>query len=42
MCGNARRTAEGWQETFVSTYATSHPWEDFAETWAHYMHIVDT
>jgi hypothetical protein len=23
-------------------YATSHPWEDFAETWAHYLHIVDT
>jgi hypothetical protein len=19
-----------------------HPWEDFAETWAHYLHIVDT
>ena len=32
----------GWQEMFVSVYATSHPWEDFAETWAHYLHIVDT
>ncbi|MDE1172591.1 MAG: putative zinc-binding peptidase [Parvibaculaceae bacterium] len=31
-----------WQEHFISTYATSHPWEDFAETWAHYLHIVDT
>ncbi len=31
-----------WQESFISTYATSHPWEDFAETWAHYLHIVDT
>ena len=31
-----------WQEGFVSAYATSHPWEDFAETWAHYLHIVDT
>ena len=31
-----------WQERFVSAYATSHPWEDFAETWAHYFHIVDT
>jgi hypothetical protein len=31
-----------WQETFVSAYASSHPWEDFAETWAHYLHIVDT
>lgn len=32
----------GWQEHFVSAYATSHPWEDWAETWAHYLHIVDT
>jgi hypothetical protein len=31
-----------WQESFVSAYATCHPWEDFAETWAHYFHIVDT
>ena len=31
-----------WQERFVSAYATSHPWEDFAEAWAHYFHIVDT
>jgi hypothetical protein len=31
-----------WAEHFVSAYATSHPWEDFAETWAHYLHIVDT
>ncbi|HEY0522701.1 MAG TPA: putative zinc-binding peptidase [Stellaceae bacterium] len=31
-----------WQEHFVSAYASSHPWEDFAETWAHYLHIVDT
>jgi hypothetical protein len=25
----------------VSAYATSHPWEDWAETWAHYLHMVD-
>ncbi len=31
-----------WQVCFISAYATSHPWEDFAETWAHYLHIVDT
>jgi hypothetical protein len=31
-----------WQANFVSTYATSHPWEDWAETWAHYLHMVDT
>lgn len=33
---------KGWQANFVSTYATTHAWEDFAETWAHYLHIVDT
>jgi hypothetical protein len=32
----------GWQDDFISMYAASHPWEDFAETWAHYLHIVDT
>ena len=41
-----RHYAEGapanWPENFISAYATSHPWEDFAETWAHYLHIVDT
>ena len=31
-----------WQQTHISAYATSHPWEDFAETWAHYLHLVDT
>lgn len=33
---------ENWQENFISRYASAHPWEDFAETWAHYLHIVDT
>jgi len=31
-----------WSETFISEYATMHPYEDWAETWAHYMHIMDT
>ncbi|MGF7149025.1 hypothetical protein FHS96_002667 [Sphingomonas zeicaulis] len=31
-----------WEEAYVSAYATVHPWEDFAETFAHYLHIVDT
>lgn len=31
----------GWQEKFISSYAQSHPWEDWAETWAHYLHMVD-
>ncbi|MFD1745581.1 putative zinc-binding metallopeptidase [Rhizobium helianthi] len=31
-----------WQDNFISAYASSHPWEDFAECFAHYLHIVDT
>lgn len=31
----------GWQQHHVSAYATAHPWEDWAETWAHYLHMVD-
>lgn len=31
-----------WQQQFISSYASMHPWEDWAETWAHYLHIVDT
>jgi len=31
----------GWQDHFISSYAQSHPWEDWAETWAHYLHMVD-
>lgn len=34
-------TLPEWQDHFVSEYATAHPWEDFAETWAHYLHMVD-
>jgi hypothetical protein len=30
-----------WQEKHVSAYASAHPWEDWAETWAHYLHMVD-
>jgi hypothetical protein len=41
-----RHYAEGppadWSERFISAYASMHPWEDWAESWAHYMHIVDT
>jgi hypothetical protein len=31
-----------WQDRHVSAYASAHPWEDWAETWAHYLHMVDT
>jgi hypothetical protein len=31
-----------WAQRFVTSYASSHPWEDWAETWAHYLHMADT
>lgn len=31
-----------WQSQFISAYAGSHPWEDWAETWSHYLHMFDT
>jgi len=31
-----------WTDHFISAYASMHPWEDWAESWAHYMHIMDT
>ena len=41
-----RHYAEGpppdWHLRFVSSYASSHPWEDWAETWAHLLHMADT
>jgi len=30
-----------WAQHHVSAYAAAHPWEDWAETWAHYLHLVD-
>ncbi|MCV7176726.1 zinc-binding metallopeptidase family protein [Mycolicibacterium sphagni] len=37
-----RGAPAGWQASFISEYATMHPWEDFAECFAHYLHITDT
>ena len=33
---------KSWRGTSISKYATMHPWEDFAETFAHFLHICDT
>ncbi len=30
-----------WTDAYISEYATMHPWEDFAECFAHYLHITD-
>jgi hypothetical protein len=38
----ANGPAADWSEHFISPYASAHPWEDFAETWAHYFHMIDT
>jgi hypothetical protein len=27
---------------FISAYASCHPWEDWAETWVHYLHVADS
>jgi hypothetical protein len=31
----------GWQQHFITPYAAAHPWEDWAETWAHYLQMID-
>ncbi|SDI88267.1 hypothetical protein SAMN05444157_0623 [Frankineae bacterium MT45] len=38
----AEGAPEGWPENYISSYATMHPAEDWAETFAHYLHIRDT
>ncbi len=35
-------TPANWNDFFISPYAFSHPWEDWAESWAHYMHLMDS
>ncbi len=37
----ANGPAPDWRSRYISSYAAAHPWEDFAETWSHYIHIVD-
>ena len=36
-----RGAAFNWHENYISAYASAHPWEDWAESWAHYMHYMD-
>jgi len=33
---------EAWQGCYISAYASSHPLEDWAETWAHYLLMIET
>ncbi len=39
---NMQSTQYDWQQQYISAYAQSHPLEDWAESWAHYLHMVDT
>lgn len=32
----------GFADSYISSYAAAHPWEDWAETFAHYLHVIDT
>ena len=34
--------APDWPQHYLTRYASVHPWEDFAETWAHFFHMMDT
>ncbi len=38
---NSGAVPPDWQVRHVSAYASSHAWEDWAETWAHYLHMID-
>jgi hypothetical protein len=38
----AQGPPDGWRDRYVSAYATMHPWEDWAESFSHYLHIRDT
>ena len=31
-----------WRDRHISSYASIHPWEDWAESWAHYLNVVDS
>lgn len=38
---HASGPSAGWQKKYISAYASAHPMEDWAESWAHYLHIHD-
>ena len=37
----ARKDKSGWGDRFISAYCQAHPLEDWAECWAHYLHLHD-
>src|SRR4029450_13810280 len=32
----------GFSDSYITPYAAAHPWEDWAETFAHYLHVIYT
>ncbi len=32
---------DSWKSGYISRYASAHPWEDWAETFAHFLHMRD-
>jgi hypothetical protein len=36
------KNADDWHDAYISDYASAHPWEDWAECFAHYLHMTDT
>jgi hypothetical protein len=38
----ANGVPDEWRDSYISAYASSHPLEDWAESFAHYLHIYDT
>jgi len=42
LAAHYAHVAPSFQEDFISAYASAHPWEDWAETFAHYLHMIDT
>ena len=37
----AREDKSGWEDNYISAYCQAHPLEDWAECWAHYLHMYD-
>ncbi|MES2474620.1 MAG: putative zinc-binding metallopeptidase [Verrucomicrobiota bacterium] len=37
----AKAPDDSWKSRFISRYASSHPWEDWAESFAHFLHMRD-
>ena len=37
----AKPRGDAWKADFISSYASAHPWEDWAESFAHFLHMRD-